>query len=144
MLVADAIKGGILTTALQIRGYEQMFADLVDNVAFAEALMDRLLDLYKGFWTQFLREVGPYVQMVYFTDDIGGQSSMMISPATFRTLLKPRLASLIAHIKSLADVKFMYHTDGSVAPVIEDIIEMGVDVLNPIQTSAAWTWTRPC
>jgi uroporphyrinogen decarboxylase len=74
--------------------------------------------------------------MVYFTDDIGGQSSLMISPATFRSLLKPRLAALIAHIKGLADVKFMYHTDGSVAPVIEDIIEMGVDILNPIQTSA--------
>jgi uroporphyrinogen decarboxylase len=74
--------------------------------------------------------------MVYFTDDIGGQSSLMISPATFRALLKPRLASLIDHIKGQADVKFMYHTDGAVHPVIDDIIEMGVDVLNPIQTSA--------
>jgi uroporphyrinogen decarboxylase len=136
VLVADSIKGGILTKALQIRGYEQMFADLVDNVPFAEALMDKLLGLYKQFWTQFLEEVGPYVQMVYFTDDIGGQSSLMISPATFRTLLKPRLASLIDHIKGQADVKFMYHTDGAVHPVIEDIIDMGVDVLNPIQTSA--------
>jgi uroporphyrinogen decarboxylase len=136
VLVADAIKGGILTKALQVRGYEQMFADLIDNTPLAEALMDRLLDLYKAFWGRFLREVGPYVQMVYFTDDIGGQSSMMVSPATFRTLLKPRLAALIDHVKGLADVKFMYHTDGSVAPVIDDIIEMGVDVLNPVQTSA--------
>jgi len=136
VLVADAIKGGILTKALQIRGYEQMFADLIDNTAFAEALMDKLLDLYKAFWTQFLKAVGPYVQMVYFTDDIGGQSGLMISPATFRTLLMPRLASLIDHIKAQADVKFMYHTDGSVTPVVEDIIAMGVDVLNPIQTSA--------
>jgi uroporphyrinogen decarboxylase len=136
VIVADAIKGGILTKALQIRGYEQMFADLIDNVEFAEALMDKLLGLYKAFWTNFLAAVGPYVQMVYFTDDIGGQSSMMMSPNTFRTMLKPRLAALIDHVKGLADVKFMYHTDGSVAPVIEDIIEMGVDVLNPIQTSA--------
>ncbi|NWF71049.1 MAG: hypothetical protein HXY40_18355 [Chloroflexi bacterium] len=136
VLVADAIKGGILTKALQIRGYTQMFADLVGNVAFAEALMDKLLWLYKEMWGTFLKAVGPYVQMVYFTDDIGGQSSMMISPDTFRTLLKPRLKSLIDHIKGLADVKFMYHTDGTVTPVIEDIIDMGVDVLNPIQTSA--------
>ena len=102
----------------------------------AEALMDKLLELYKAFWSHFLNAVGPYVQMVYFTDDIGGQSSMMISPDTFRQLVKPRLASLIDHIKSCADVKFMYHTDGTVTPVVEDIIEMGVDVLNPIQTSA--------
>lgn len=136
VLVADSIKGGILTKALQIRGYEQMFADLANNIEFAEALMDKLLDLYKQFWSTFLAAVGPYVQMVYFTDDIGGQQSMMISPDTFRQLVKPRLAALIDHIKSEADVKFMYHTDGTVTPVIEDIIEMGVDVLNPIQTSA--------
>lgn len=142
VIVADAIKGGLLTTALQIRGYEQMFADLVDNVPMAEALLDRLLDLYKAFWTAFLREVGPYAQMVYFTDDIGGQSSLMVSPAMFRALLKPRLAALIDHIKSKADVKFMYHTDGTVMPVIEDIIQMGVDVLNPIQTSASGMDTR--
>ncbi len=136
VLVADAIKGGILTKALQIRGYEQMFADLANNIAFAEALMDKLLDLYKLFWEEFLKVVGPYVSLVYFTDDIGGQSSMMISPDTFRQLVKPRLAALIDHIKSCADVKFMYHTDGTVTPVINDIIEMGVDILNPIQTSA--------
>ena len=136
VLVADSIKGGILTKALQIRGYEQMFADLIDNMPFAEALLDKLLWLYKEMWSGFLKAVGPYVQMVYFTDDIGGQSSMMISPETFRRVLKPRLKALIDHIKGLADVKFMYHTDGTVTPVIEDIIEMGVDILNPIQTSA--------
>lgn len=136
VLVGDSIKGGILTKALQIRGYEQTFADLANNIEMAEALMDKLLDLYKAFWSNFLRAVGPYVQTVYFTDDIGGQSSMMISPDTFRQLVKPRLAKLIDHIKSEADVKFMYHTDGTVTPVIEDIIEMGVDILNPIQTSA--------
>jgi uroporphyrinogen decarboxylase len=136
MLVADAIKGGILTKAPQIRGYEQMFADLVDDIAFTEALMDKLLWLYKEFWTTFLNAVGPYVQMVYFTDDIGGQNAMMISPATFRSLVKPRIKELIDHIKGQADVKFMYHTDGTVAPVVDDIIDMGVDILNPIQTSA--------
>jgi uroporphyrinogen decarboxylase len=136
ILVGDSIKGGILTKALQIRGYEQMFGDLANNIEFAEALMDKLLDLYKHFWTHFLNEVGPYVQMVYFTDDIGGQSSMIISPDTFRQLVMPRIGNLIDHIKSQADVKFLYHTDGTVTPVVEDIIKMGADILNPIQTSA--------
>ena len=136
VIVGDAIKGGILTKALQIRGYEEMFTDLIVDLPFAEALMDKLLSLYKEFWTTFLKAVGPYVQMIYFTDDIGGQNAMMLSPATFRNLIKPRLKELIDHIKSQADVKFMYHTDGTVTPVIDDIIEMGVDILNPIQTSA--------
>ncbi len=136
VLVADSIKGGLLTKALQTRGYQEMFMDLANNLEFAEALLDKLLWLYKEMWTQYMKEVGPYVQMVYFTDDIGGQSSMMISPTTFRTIIKPRLKEFIDHVKGLADVKFMYHTDGTVTPVIEDIIEMGVDILNPIQTSA--------
>ena len=136
VIVADAVKGGILTKAFQIRGYEQMFMDMINNVQFAEALMDKLLWLYKEMWSQYLKQVGPYVQMVYFTDDIGGQSAMLISPDTFRRFLKPRLKELIDHIKGLADVKFMYHTDGTLVDVIEDVIEMGVDVLNPVQTSA--------
>lgn len=136
ILVADSIKGGLLTKALQIRGYEYFFADMANNIPFAEALLDKLLELYKLFWGEFLKRVGPYVATVYFTDDIGGQSSLMISPHTFRTLIKPRLASLIDHIKSCADVKFMYHTDGTITPVLDDIVEMGVNILNPVQTSA--------
>jgi uroporphyrinogen decarboxylase len=136
VIVADTIKGGLLTKALQIRGYEAFFSDLAQDIAYAEALLDKLLDLYKEMWTHYMKEVGTYTQVVYFTDDIGAQKSMMISPATFRTLLKPRLKEIIDHIKGLADVKFMYHTDGSVVPVIGDLIEIGVDILNPIQTSA--------
>lgn len=136
VIVADSIKGGLLTKALQIRGYEAFFSDLARDINYAEALLDQLLWLYKEMWTEYLKAVGPYIQMVYFTDDIGAQESMMISPATFRTLLKPRLKELIDHIKGQADVQFMYHTDGSVVPVFGDIIEMGVDILNPIQTSA--------
>jgi uroporphyrinogen decarboxylase len=136
VIVADSVKGGLLTKALQIRGYESFFSDLAQDLLYAEALLDKLLLLYKEWWSQYMKEVGQYVQIVYFTDDIGAQNSMMISPATFRSLLKPRLAELIDHIKGQADVKFMYHTDGSVVPVIGDIIEMGVDILNPIQTSA--------
>jgi len=133
---ADSVKGGLLTKALQIRGYEAFFADLARDIEFAEALLDKLLELYKEMWSQYLKEVGPYVQIIYFTDDVGAQNSMLISPGMFRTLLKPRLTELIDHIKAQADVKVMFHTDGSVVPVIGDIIEMGVDILNPIQTSA--------
>lgn len=136
VLVADAIKGGILTKALQIRGYEQVFLDMVGDTTYAEALFDKLLWLYKEMWTTVLKAIGPYVQMVYFTDDVGSQQAMMISPKMFRSLIKPRLKALIDHIKGQADVKFMYHTDGTVTPVIDDFIEIGVDILNPIQTSA--------
>ncbi|RME80433.1 MAG: hypothetical protein D6775_16195 [Caldilineae bacterium] len=136
VIVADSIKGGLLTKALQVCGYMRYFSALAGELDFAEAVLDKLLAFYKEAWTGYMREVGPYVQMVYFTDDIGAQNNMLISPDIFRRLVKPRLAELFDHIKSLGDVKLCYHTDGSVVPVMEDIIEMGVDILNPIQTSA--------
>ncbi|MCH5376006.1 MAG: hypothetical protein JJ992_18715 [Planctomycetes bacterium] len=132
---ADAIKAGMLMNALQLRGYDQFFMDLVLNVDLAEKLMDRILQTMKAMWTRYLEAVGPYVQLVYVTDDFGTQKSLMISPQMFRDLIKPRWQELIAHIKSLGDVKVMFHSDGAILPLLGDFIDMGVDILNPVQTS---------
>lgn len=132
---ADAIKAGPLMTALQMRGYEQFFMDLVIDTEFADALLERITWTLKEMWTRYMREVGPYVQIAYVTDDLGTQTSMLMSPQLFRERIKPWMTQLHNHIKSQADVKLMMHTDGAVLPVIEDIIEMNVDILNPVQTS---------
>lgn len=134
---ADAIKAGILMNSLQMRGYDKFFMDLVLDREFAEALMDRILVALKAMWTHYLDAVGPYVQLVYLTDDLGSQSSLLISPRMFRQLLKPRMKELHDHIRSLADVKIMFHTDGAVLPLIEDFLDMNVDILNPVQTSVS-------
>jgi len=84
-----------------------------------------------------MEEVGPYVQLVYLTDDYGSQSSLLISPRMFRQLIKPRIKELNDHIKSLADVKIMFHSDGAVLPLMQDFVDANVDILNPVQTSVA-------
>jgi uroporphyrinogen decarboxylase len=133
---ADGIKGGLLQSALWVRGYEKFFMDLGLNTAFAEALLDRLLSLFKDMYTEYFGRVGPYVQAVYLTDDLGTQNSLLISPAMFRKFLKERFRILFAHIKSLApQIKIIYHCDGAVKRLIPDFIEIGVDALNPVQTS---------
>ena len=134
---ADAIKAGMLMNALQMRGYDQFFMDLVIDKGFAEALMDRILKTLKEMWSRYMEEVGPYVQLAYVTDDLGSQSSLLISPKLFREMLKPRMKELHDHIKSLADVKLMFHTDGAVLPLVDDFLEMNVDILNPVQTSVS-------
>jgi uroporphyrinogen decarboxylase len=134
---ADAIKAGVLMNALQMRGYDQFFMDLVIDKSFAEALMDRILKTLKEMWSRYLAEVGPYVQLAYVTDDLGSQSSLLISPKMFREMLKPRMKELHDHIKNQADVKLMFHTDGAVLPLVDDFLEMNVDILNPVQTSVA-------
>ena len=134
---ADALKAGMLMNSLQLRGYDQFFMDLVLDVDFAEALMDRILHTMKEMWTHYMEQVGPYVQLAYVTDDFGTQKSMMISPKMFRDLIKPRWKELIDHIRSLGDVKVMFHSDGAILPLLDDFVDMGVDILNPVQTSVA-------
>ncbi len=134
---ADAIKAGVLMNALQMRGYDQFFMDLAIDKPFAEALMDRILATLKEMWSRYLEEVGEYVQLAYVTDDLGSQTSLLVSPRMFRELLKPRMKELHDHIKSCADVKLMFHSDGAVLPLLDDFVEMNVDILNPVQTSVS-------
>lgn len=135
ILGADGLKCGLLQTALQMRGYEDFMCDLMADEDFANALLDKLLEVQKEMWTEFLSRVGKYVQLVYLTDDYGTQDSLLISPDIFNRFIKPRNEELIRHIKSLADVKIMFHCDGSILPILDDMIEMGVDIINPVQTS---------
>lgn len=133
---ADGIKGGILQSCLWLRGYEQFFTDLAVNKEFAEALLDKVLSLFKEMYTHYFKEVADYAQIVYITDDVGTQNSLLISPRMFRKIIKPRFQEFIVHLKTLAPhMKVMYHTDGAVLKLIDDFIEMGADILNPIQTS---------
>ncbi len=133
---ADGIKGGILQTCLWVRGYEQFMSDLALNREFAEALLNKVLELYKAMYTEYFKAVGGYVQLVYVTDDVGTQNSLLISPRMFRKLIKPRFQAFHDHLKSIAPhVKIMYHTDGAVLPLIDDFIEIRAEILNPIQTS---------
>jgi uroporphyrinogen decarboxylase len=132
---ADGIKGGVLQTALEMRGYDQFFMDLVLENEFAHDLLDRITDSYIRMYTRYMDEVGPYIQLVYLTDDFGTQNSLLMSPPMWEEFIKPREERIIRHIKKLADVKVVFHSDGSVLPLIDGIIESGVDILNPIQTS---------
>ncbi|MCB2109537.1 MAG: hypothetical protein H6895_03565 [Defluviimonas sp.] len=134
---ADAIKAGPLMSCLQIRGYEQFFVDMVVNPEFSDALMQKVTDLICRMWTRFMDEVGPYVQIAYVTDDLGTQTSLLLSPKLYRKRVKPFHTQLHEHIKGCADVKLMMHTDGAVLPLIDDLIETGADILNPVQTSTA-------
>lgn len=134
---ADAIKAGPLMSCLQIRGYEQFFMDMVINPEFSDALMEKVTSLLNQMWTRFMEEVGEYVQIAYVTDDLGTQTSLLLSPKLYRKRVKPFHTKLHQHIKSLGDLKLMMHTDGAVLPLIEDLIETGADILNPVQTSTS-------
>jgi len=135
-LVADFLGGGIFEQALWMRGFERFMMDLLGNEPFATALLDILLELYIEFYDVYLEAVGPYVQIVALGDDLGMQTGPLISPQLYRRLIKPRHKELYDFIHSRTEAKIMHHTCGSVFPFVQDLIDVGVDILNPIQISA--------
>jgi len=137
VLGADAIKAGPLMSALQMRGYQQFFMDLVINPDLSDALMGKITDTLCRMWTRFMEEVGDYVDLAYVTDDLGSQTSLLISPKVYKKRIKPFHTKLHQHIKQAGNCYLMMHTDGAVLPLIEDLIETGADILNPVQTSTA-------
>jgi uroporphyrinogen decarboxylase len=131
---ADGIKVGVLQIAAQLRGYDKLFMDFALNPSLAEALLEKITDLICQMYIRYMSAVGPYVQVVVITDDQGTQKSLMISPAMFRRFIKPNLRRVIEAIKTTAEAKVLMHCDGAIRPIIPDLIAIGVDVLNPIQT----------
>lgn len=116
--------------AWQLRGYKEFVIDMYKNKAFAEELLDRLLELRIKQCRKYV-ELG--VDIVHIGDDVGMQDRMMISPELWREFFKPRLAELIREYNTRGKVYTMYHSDGYITPIIEDLVEIGVDILNPIQ-----------
>ncbi|MEI7846084.1 MAG: uroporphyrinogen decarboxylase family protein [Chloroflexota bacterium] len=103
---------------------------------FAEALLLKITDLCKILMGHFLEEAGENIDIIKIGDDLGTQASLMISPKMYRRMLKPMHADFIQFIKQRTNAKVFFHTDGDVFDLIPDFIEIGVDILNPIQTSA--------
>ena len=127
----------ILARPQWIRGYAESMLDLAADPDFAEAFLERLTQIAVQAWSHFLDEVGEYLDVVTFYDDLGMQDRPLISPAMYRRLVKPRHARIIETIKTRTKAKVFMHSCGAVSELIPDIIEIGVEILNPVQVSAA-------
>jgi uroporphyrinogen decarboxylase len=121
----------IFECAWALRGLEQLMMDFALNPEMAE----RILDIpYQFHLTAAKKLVQMGVDMIWVGDDVGTQGAMMISPQYWRRFLKPRMATFISELKSINPrVKVAYHSDGVISPIIAELIEIGVDILNPIQ-----------
>ena len=123
--------GVVFETAYRLRGLDNLLEDLWARPDFAEALLDRVAD-------NAARNVailaGAGVDIVFLGDDIGMPTSMLISPALWRRWIKPRLARVIAAARAAAAaVPVAYHSDGWYLPVLDDLVEVGVGIVNPVQ-----------
>lgn len=121
----------IFETAWALRGFERLLTDLSLNPDLADYLLD-IPYQYHLTAAKNLTKIG--VDMVWLGDDVGAQDGMLISPKMWRKFLKPRMAEFISELKTInPQVKVAYHSDGNIIKIIPDLIEIGLDVLNPIQ-----------
>lgn len=135
-IIADFVCGGPFEQAQRIRGFEQFMVDLYADPDFSRALLSMLTDNAIGFWDAMLSETGEYVDVVCQGDDLGMQTDLQISPEMYRSFIKPCHQRLFDFIHSKTKAKLWLHSCGSVYEIIPDLIETGVDVLNPVQTGA--------
>jgi uroporphyrinogen decarboxylase len=136
-IVADIMCRGPFELAVKLRGYEQFLVDLYSDPRFAVALLEKITDTIVALWAVYLDAVGDYVQVVCQGDDVGMQTNLFISPEMYRMFIKPCHRSIYDFIHSKTEAKIFMHSCGSIYDIIPDLIEIGVDVLNPVQYGAA-------
>jgi uroporphyrinogen decarboxylase len=128
---------GMLHQAAFLRGTANLLMDLLSERALAEALLECILGILLDITGRMLDEVGDLVDVVMFADDLGSNDRPLMSPALYRSLVKPRQRRYLDHVHSKTRAKVVYHTCGAIYPLIGDFVDIGVDVLNPVQVSAA-------
>jgi len=136
-LVGSAvIGGGIFEQPARTMGLENFLMALVREPQFVDRLMDRITDIYIESCNNYLDLLGDYIQVFTFWDDVCTQDGWMIRPDLYRKLIKPKQKRLVEAIKKKTQAKLFYHSCGATFDLIPDLIDLGFDILNPVQVSA--------
>jgi uroporphyrinogen decarboxylase len=135
-LVLEGFKEPLFGVPSWLRGAADFYMDIASDDGLGAALLDRVLEHYLK-WTGFvLSRIGKYIDVVKVADDLGTQENLMLSPKLYRKMIKPRQAILYQHIKEQCRCKLLLHACGAIRSIIPDLIEIGVDAINPVQITA--------
>jgi uroporphyrinogen decarboxylase len=127
----------VFAGAQMLRGFDTFLMDLLLDPPLAECIMDHLVEVYIRRFDRYVEAVGPYVQIISVNDDMGTQAGPMVSPSLYRRRIKPYQGRLYRYIKSHFDGYLFLHSDGDISQLIPDLIENGVDIISPVQFTAA-------
>ena len=117
-------------------GFENLLMNFYLKRDMMEYWLDTVLEHHLGTLNKFLKIAGPYISVIQMNDDLGTQDNLLIPPELYRELIKPRQRKWIEFVKTRSDAKIFLHCDGAVEEIIDDFIEIGIDILNPLQTGA--------
>ena len=137
VVVAEHPVYGILELGCWMCGYDDFLLRLAADPDFVRVFFDRYLDIQLAVVDQYYSVLGSYIDLTTSGDDYGTQNGPLLSPAMFEKLIAPYFSERIRRTKELAQCYYWHHTCGSVGKLLDQIIACGVDILNPIQTSAA-------
>lgn len=128
--------GNVFEQAWYLRGLTEFFMDLMDNKDFAHRLLSTILEIRKQNARLFLNEVGEYLDVIQLADDMAMQSGPYMSRQMYQEMIKPYQAELVQFVKKLTPARIYFHSCGAVAALLEDLIDIGVEILNPVQVTA--------
>jgi uroporphyrinogen decarboxylase len=134
--VVSGISGIVYEICWYMRGLERIFMDMMEQPEVLETLIDRTLQFWLDWFRLFLDDVGDVVDVIMIGDDLAGQNGPLYPPRIYRAIVKPRQKRLVQYIKSRTTAKIWYHSCGSVVEYIPDLLDNGIDILNPVQISA--------
>ena len=127
---------GVVTRAQFVRGFMEFLIDMTSHPEFAKSLLNKLGQIWIRIARNALQQVGHLVDVVFWGDDYGMQQAPMFRPQHFIDLVKPVNHRMVKAVKELSDARVLLHSCGSIAPMINDMIDTGIDALNPVQVSA--------
>jgi uroporphyrinogen decarboxylase len=131
-----ALPGRVLSIGERLMGFEDWHVSSIMKPELSQEILVRAVDAELQIIQGLLEAVGGLVDVVYCPDDLGAQDKPLISPKMYRELIKPHHARLVETIKGLTSARVVLHSDGAIFPLLDDIIEVGFDAINPVQVSA--------
>jgi uroporphyrinogen decarboxylase len=134
--VISGISGVVYEICWYLRGLENLFIDMMTQPQILEAIIDRTLGFWLDWFRLFLDEAADVVDVIMIGDDLAGQNGPLFAPRIYRQIIKPRQKRLVRYIRSRTKAKIWYHTCGSVREYLPDLLDNGIDILNPVQISA--------
>jgi uroporphyrinogen decarboxylase len=132
-----ATNGNIFESSWYMRGFERIFLDMSLDPELVQVIMGRVTDFYVEYFTRVLSAAKGSIDLVFTADDVAGQKGLLMSRAMWEEFIKPHHVRLNAAIHQFDGVKVIYHSDGAVMKVVDGLVDMGIDVLQALQFSAA-------
>lgn len=122
--------------AWKLRAMDRFYMDMVANKDFVHAILDKTLSLHLRLLDNVLKVCGQYLDVIIQGGDLAGQNTTLMSPDTYREFIKPRQEKAVRFIKERTHAKIFWHSCGAVSSLIDDFIEVGIEILNPVQVRA--------